>query len=350
MKTDKESALRIKISKSRGVSRIIIRRILIAVVIVGVSIVELKAQNTFRVGFYNVENLFDTQNDPSTDDDEYTPASKKEWNSSRLAQKVDSLAKVILQLEVDLLGLCEVENASVLQLLIKHPLLRNKAYNFVHYDSRYHRGVDVALLYSTLSFEVVRSRAYPLYFDFDTSASTRDILYVCGLIHKNKRDTLHLIVNHWPSRRNEETYRLVAAKKVKSIIKEQKLSRSIILIGDFNDEPSDRSIYHILEAKGKLEEIPSSGFYNPFYELKKQGLGTHSFRGEWHLLDQVILSPDFLTNARGWRYQVASASIFSPSWLRNQYGEPFRTYIGDRYAGGFSDHFPVFITLERRGK
>jgi endonuclease/exonuclease/phosphatase family metal-dependent hydrolase len=306
----------------------------------------LHSQTHFKVGFYNVENLFDTQDDPLTDDDEYTPKSVKEWNELRLSRKIDSLAKVIAAMDADVLGLCEVENEAVLKLLVQRPSLKKKAYQFVHYNSRYSRGADVAMLYSPRSFQVLHSQPYPLHFEFDTAATTRDILYVRGLVHK--KDTLHLLVNHWPSRRNEEIYRLRAAKEVKKIIAAQKIKNSLIIIGDFNDEPFNESIYNVLQARGKLEDTPEDGFFNPFYALaKEQKLGTHSYRGHWNLLDQAMLSPNLVRENGKWRYKVGSATIFSPSWLKNKYNEPYRTYTGDRYSGGFSDHFPIFITLEK---
>jgi endonuclease/exonuclease/phosphatase family metal-dependent hydrolase len=307
----------------------------------------LHCQTNFKVGFYNVENLFDTQDDPLTDDDEYTPTGKKEWNQLRLNRKIDSLAKVIAAMDLDVIGLCEVENEGVLKLLVLHPSLKKKAYQFVHYDSRYNRGADVAMLYSSRSFVVLHSRAYPLHFEFDTAATTRDILYVRGLVHK--KDTLHLLVNHWPSRRNEEAYRLAAAREVKKIVAAQKIKKSLIIIGDFNDEPFNESIYNVLQARGKVEDTPADGFFNPFYALaKEQKLGTHSYRGKWNLLDQALLSPNLVGEKERWRYKMGSATIFSPKWLKNKYDEPYRTYTGDRYSGGFSDHFPIFIILEKK--
>ena len=120
-------------------------------------------------------------------------------------------------------------------------------------------------------------------------------------------------------------------------------------MGDFNDEPFNESIYNVLQARGRVEDTPADGFFNPFYALaKEQKLGTHSYRGNWHLLDQALLSPDLAGDEGRWRYKKGSATIFSPNWLKNKYDEPYRTYTGERYSGGFSDHFPIFIILEKK--
>jgi len=298
------------------------------------------AQKNISVGFYNVENLFDTINDPY-DDDEFTPMGKNQWTSVRYAEKTQRLARVINELNVDILGVCEVENQLVLKDLttaLKRP------YQYILFDSRYSRGVDVGLIYDPCCFKPVHKKAVPfaLTDGEESGKPSRDFLVVVGAIADGK-DSLAVIVNHWPSRRNTEPNRMAAAKKVRYLV-DSLIQRSpklaVMLIGDFNDGPPDPSIQYLLTTGKKNTQL-----YNPLAPLfNADTSGSHEYQGKWNLLDQIIVSEQGYK--RTLKYEKNSGQIFRPEWLRfRKRGErtysPNRSYVGSKYVGGYSDHFPV---------
>jgi len=307
------------------------------------------------IAFYNVENLFDTIDDPLTNDDKFTAKGERKWTYKRYYKKLKKISYVISQIGKDvsneppmIVGLVEVENTRVLDDLTAQKDLRKYGYRYVHYESKDERGIDTALLFRDQFFQPVNSDRYQLDFieDDGTKDHSRDVLVVSGFLND---ELVHIIVNHWPSRREGEKEtrfkRVKAAETVhKAInkIKEDDNEARIIVMGDFNDNPTSESI---------KEHLVTTDFFNPMAELYQKGQGTLTFKKEWFLFDQIILSRNFIKENVG-IHDFLEAKIFNKRWLkthRGKYkGSPFRTYIGPWYKGGFSDHFPVFITLTKR--
>ncbi len=305
------------------------------------------------VAFYNLENLFDTTDDPKTLDDDFTPEGKKNWDKKRYQKKLRKLAKVISKIGKDtvggppsLLGVAEVENKTVIKALAATKKLHKYGYDVVHYDSPDERGIDVGILYRIDQFELTRSETIAVYIENEPGIRdyTRDILYITG---KLMGHTVHVLVNHWPSRREgaEETAhkRIAVAKRCRQIISEIHESDQearIIIMGDFNDGPNSESVKNYLVQHD---------FYNPMVFLATRYEGSLNHRFEWYLFDQIILSTNFMRLYRNpLRYR--SSKIYNDKALteyRGKFkGNPFRTYAGKRYLGGYSDHFPVYVLLD----
>jgi len=314
-----------------------------------------------RILFYNTENLFDIEDDPLTRDEEFTPEGTKKWNNYRLYRKLNGIAKVITGAGgwtlPALVGLCEVENRRVLNSLICQTPLSSFDYTLIHYDSPDDRGVDVALLYRKSVFTALSSRYLRIFFPFDTSASTRDILYIKGIVLG--RDTLHLLVNHWPSRaggtvesRKKRTHVATGVRHLLDTLMASHPGARIILMGDFNEEPLGDILTCVLKARTDTAGLLRNDLYNTMSRMKRQGhLGTCKYRGNWSVFDQFIVSASLL-NTRGWRVDHAEGFVFAPNYLLEEdsknYGKkPYRTYQGPKYLGGFSDHLPVFLDLIR---
>jgi predicted extracellular nuclease len=317
-------------------------------------------QDEIRVAFYNVENLFDTADNPARQDDDFLPDGPKQWTSERYQEKLAKLAKVVTALNHPvLLGLAEVENEAVLRDLIGRSELAEAGYDLVHYDSPDARGIDVALLYRTAFFTPVSSQAIPVTFAEDNYRS-RDLLLVSGTLGRDaKYNSLHVLVNHWPSRRGgvakSEARRLAAATLARQAVDEllqTDATANVILMGDFNDEPTDRSITEGLRATGTVSGADPSQLFNTVTALDEAGRGTYQFRGNWNMLDQIILSAGLVEDERGvddYHYLPKSAEVFMPDWLlqadSKYVGYPDRTYAGNKYLGGYSDHLPVYVEL-----
>lgn len=318
------------------------------------SLFKNKKEQIFTVAFYNVENLFDTKDDPNTADDDYTFKGKRRWNYKRYKEKIKKLTSVISQLGTErsktppvIVGLVEVENEQVVQDLAHHKNLKKYHYDFVHYDSPDERGIDVALLYNKQFFELISSKTHSLFFEDEEGERdyTRDILHVSG---KLKGELIHVLVNHWSSRRDgeEETRpkRIKAAALNRTIIKDIKSKNAnakIIVMGDFNDDPTSISV---------KEHLVGDDFYNPMESLFAKGEGTLTYNQKWNLFDQIIISKNFLGKEKGKLY-FKHAEVFNKDWLKvykgKLKGSPFRTYIGPWYKGGFSDHFPVYVYFKK---
>lgn len=317
-----------------------------------------------RVAFYNVENLFDTRNDPATADDSFLPEGEMQWTRERYQQKLDKLAQVILALDVpQLLGLAEVENEQVLEDLRKHRDIAAYSYEIIHFDSPDPRGVDVALLYRSVFFSPFLAKAVKVRLD---SASVPDILQVSGVLGErgnSEGNTVHLLVNHWPSRsggmQETEAGRMLAANTLRNIVEEifrNNQDANIIIMGDFNDEPDNRSILMEMQARGEMTNLDTGQLFNTVFKLDREGKGSCMNRGNWAMMDQIMISQGLLQNQKGqsdFIYRQESASVFAPDWLLEQEGtyagHPRRTFGGGQYQGGYSDHLPVYIDLVSKG-
>ncbi len=309
-------------------------------------------KQAFVAMFYNVENLYDTINDPKTNDDEFTPAGKVPWTKERFDTKISHLGQVISDINSplmpDLVGFAEVENQQVLEILTASVSLAKTKYSIVHYDSPDERGIDVALLYNPASFKVISSE--PMHVTLPANDLTRDILYVKGKL--NSGEILHVFINHWPSRREgselSEPKRMAAAGVLRAKLDAiQKLEKSanILILGDFNDEPTDDCIAKGLKALSPDMAITNNNLYGLLYPEFKKGEGSLYYK-DWDLFDQVIVSGNMLSRKKGLRTSVTDAGIFKAEYLlyKNKTGEstPNRT-MGAKYFGGYSDHLPVFV-------
>jgi len=309
------------------------------------------------VAFYNTENLYDTINDPSVDDEEFLPNGKNKWNGEKFEKKIKNLAKVIDSLGdgPSILGLSEVENRYVLEVLVESKKLKKKDYGIVHENSIDKRGIDVAMIYKKADFKPLFHKMARVSLENEPDFTTRDILIVKGLLLKKP---IYIFVNHWPSRRGGEDEskpkRIAAAKtarfSVDTIIKSNP-NANIILLGDFNDEPTDSSLSEYLKACDSPETKDLS-LFNAMAPLAKAGDGSHSYKEHWGMLDQIIISKNLLAGHSDLAYKLNSAHVYRPVWMHDKYskhpGAPYRTYAGPKFIGGYSDHFPVFIKLETK--
>ncbi len=312
-----------------------------------------KVNNLYTIGFYNLENLFDIYNNPNTLDDDFTPTGLKKWSIKRYNSKINKLARTIAEVGDEgskrppaIMGIAEVENKEVIEDLIAVEPLKNFNYGYVHYDSPDERGIDTGLIYNRDYFEVLHSEPITLMiFEKDgVRDATRDILYVKGLLNKEE---VHIFVNHWPSRRDGDKAssfkRVQAAQTIVDFM--EKIEKEIekpnyIIMGDFNDGPNDESIQHLMQSE-KL--------YNPMKKLLTPNRGSANYKKAWLLFDQIMVSHNFFNFQKG-THSFAHANIFDENFLTEFKGKfkgtPYRTYVGGKYIGGYSDHFPVYIQLK----
>lgn len=319
-------------------------------------------KNEFTIVFYNVENLFDTIDNPVTKDEEFTPGSEKNWNSERYAKKLEDLSMVLTAAQrnefPEIIGLAEVENHSVLEDLLKTKAFRKSEYEIVHRDSPDRRGIDVALLYRKDELKSVSSEWIPVNFPFDSSLTTRDILHVSGKASDGRK--IHFFVNHWSSRyggmRESEPKRMYCAVSLRrkiDMLYAMESDPRIVIMGDFNDEPTNKSIMHILQASNKLKNISTGELYNLFYDQHNQGLsGSYNYRGSWNMLDQIIVTHNMINQDNSYSCDYSSGKILKEDWMlyenRDGVKVPDRTYGGPNYFGGISDHLPVYIVLKKK--
>jgi len=324
--------------------------------------ISAEKRGDYRLMFYNVENLFDIYDDPFKGDDDFTPGGKNTWNYDRYQNKLNNVYKVIIAIggwtPPEIIGLCEVENRKVLNDLIENTPLKKAGYEIVHKESPDERGIDVALLYLKKKFKPLSYQAIPVNFPDDPRDKTRDILMIKGII--NKRDTLYVFINHFPSRSGgqarSEPKRMYTASllrgKVDSIFA-CTVNPGIIIMGDLNDDPDNRSIMESLKVKITSDNIVHEELYNLSYRLfKEKKLGTLKYRGKWNLFDQIIISGSLLDKDRAVYTSEPDAHIFKQDNLLEKDPDGGmqlkRTYEGLKYKGGFSDHLPVYLDLWKR--
>lgn len=330
----------------------------------------LKSYKINTVAFYNLENLFDTIDNPRKFDESSPIMSLDSGQRGKVYwRKNRNMARVIAQIGVEkarnapaVIGVAEVENRNVLEDLINDAYLKDKKYEIIHYDSPDLRGIDVALLYQKKLFYPFASAAHEVViFDYNSPGKrqfTRDVLLVSGIL---ETDTLHILVNHWPSRyggekisrKNRETAAAVNKKITDSLLAVNPYAK-IIIMGDMNDGPYNSSVKNILQAKANPEKTPDDGLYNPMENMfKKQGLGTIAYKDSWDIFDQIIISKSLLKKDFD-SYRFYQAHIYNPDFLVNQEGRwkgyPFRSYADGGFTGGYSDHFPVYIYLIKAAK
>ena len=315
------------------------------------------AYRNMTVAFYNVENLFDLENDPRKNDDEFTPESEKQWDRAKYNKKLADISRVISGINEgdlpEIVGLCEVENEQVVSDLIQTGLLAGGQYKIVHYESPDFRGIDCALIYRPEEFKVIDHYAIPVRFNDDSAYTTRDILYVKG--RTRNREVFHIFVNHWPSRvggvAQTEPKRVAVARILKTKIDSVRSAGSkahIIVMGDMNDAPDNKSLLEVLDAQPP--STPGATLVNLMFPDFNDGKGSYNYRGNWNMLDNLIVSSGLL-GEKGFRCVEKKGHIFREEWMeyQNRDGEisPNRTYGGPNYYGGVSDHFPVYFRLRR---
>ena len=320
------------------------------------------AQNSdaeFSILFYNVENLFDIRNDSLTADDEFTPAGERHWTRKRFDNKINNISKVILSAGgwqmPDLIALAEIENRYVLEKLTDDTPLKSTPYKIIHKESPDPRGIDVALVYNSETFYPLDYAYYPLEDKNGGIRKSREILYVLGTV--NGGDSVHVFVNHWPSRYSglmetrparQQAARLLSSKYVEVIQKDK--DAKVVIVGDFNDQPNDESISKFLGAADPSSN-ESAGLYNLSLPWMNQEEGTLKYQGQWFVFDQIIVSPGLLDKSSGLQTSSDKASICKLPFLfekddTNGGRKLFRTYTGYKYNGGFSDHLPVMLILQ----
>ena len=313
--------------------------------------------------FYNVENLFDTEDDPEKKDEEFTPEGNKHWTPDRYRKKLSNISKVVTAIggweAPDLIGFCEVENLKVLEDLTKYTGLSKMNYGIVHKESPDNRGIDVAILYRKDRVEPIAYKAIPVFLGETGSRPTRDILYFKGVL--KRADTIHFFVNHWPSRYGghleSEPKRIKAAETLRAAVDSILILNSqanIVISGDLNDDPGDKSVSEILKAKA-----PSQENNDRLYNLSAQYLhpgarGSLKYKGNWNVFDQFIVSNSLLKGHGKLKTTISSSRIFyglpENEFLleiddRYQGLQPNRTYRGRTFHDGYSDHLPVYLDL-----
>lgn len=318
------------------------------------------------IAFYNLENLFDTANDSLTFDDARTPEGKHRWTASKYKHKIASLSKVLNLIgrdkrgsSPDIIGLCELENLKVIKDVFNHENLQEQDYEIIHYDSPDERGIDVALAYRRASFVPFSHRSIRLLLEDSEGYRdyTRDLLAVGGMFGNEE---LYILVNHWPSRSGGESssrgLRMKAAQlnmHVIDSIRRHNPESQVLIMGDFNDNPTDHSIKNVMKVIGKRDSLKEGDFYNPMEPLYNKGIGSLGYKDQWHLFDQILISNNLVRRETG-QYFYWKAGIFNPSFLVTQEGPysgyPKRTYASGSYQGGYSDHFPVYLYLLRKVK
>jgi len=314
-----------------------------------------------NIGFWNVENLYDTLNDQWKNDEEFTPVGTNAWNGSRYWTKIDRLAEVIGMMGTDvspdglaILGLCEIENKSVVEDLVKSKRIASRNYQVVHIEGPDARGVDPSFIYNPVYFKVSKAVSYHVTLVTDSSHKTRDILVVSGLF---VGEPLTVLVNHWPSRRGGEAAsrpnRNAAAKVARHIadsITKLDPKNKVVIMGDLNDDPDNVCVKDVINTYGDLKKRQAEKYFNPMETPFKQGVGTLAWGDSWNLFDQTILNDAWYpTEYKTWQYY--NVRIFNKPFLKSDFGNfkgyPFRTYSGGAYTAGYSDHFPVYITIAK---
>lgn len=340
--------------------------LLAALLIVNLAASAQKKFQVYAVGFYNQENLFDTCHDAGKNDYEYLPA--KGWNGMKYTNKLKNMSRALADMGTDVLpnvgcsfiGLAEVENDNVLNDLVAQPPLKARNMKYVHIEGPDKRGIDCALLYNPALFTVKNAKLVPYVQELakDSAYYTRGFLTVRGEL---AGEDVAVIVCHWPSRFSGSFYRESGARQTKAVkdsLLRENPKLKVFVMGDMNDDPTNKSMHEVLQAKANISEVGKDDMYNPWYNiLAKEGKGTLFYNGSWNLFDQIVMNPNLLnkdgkkdySSLKFWKNQV-----FRRDYLIQQEGQykgaPLRTQAGGRWLNGFSDHLPVVVYLVKEKK
>ena len=305
--------------------------------------------------FYNVENLFHPTDDTLKNDDEFTEEGTRHWSYTRYYDKLNKIAKTAIAVggwePPALIGLCEIENLQCLKDLVYNSPLKNFGYEIIHQESADQRGIDVALLYRPDHFAFLGFYSYTL--NFGDERPSRDILYAKGLV---QTDTLHVFVNHWPSRYGgqmaTEPKRQFAAEVLRQkydSLMTRNPNANVIAMGDFNDHPDDKSMVEILRAKKDSASMADGDLLNLIWQYENVK-GTHKYQHEWGILDQFVITPSLMDGSGGLLAPISRAQIFDAEYLLEPEADGIgkttnRTYVGFSYHGGYADHLPVYMDV-----
>lgn len=321
----------------------------------------------YTVVFYNLENLFDTIKSPGVYDEEFTPQGPKAWNSAKYWKKIGNLEEVFYNMAgtfkayPTIIGVSEIENRNVLEDLVAAPKLQRANYQIAHYDSPDARGVDVALLYRPDQFKYEGSRPIKVALPDEPDFKTRDVLSVWGTIDGEK---FNFFVCHWPSRLGGQAASEYKRNKAAEIVRHTVDSilavapdTHIVIMGDMNDDPTNKSLSQVLGAQGKTSDLKAGDLFNPFLSMFKAGYGTLAYQDAWSLFDNMIVSENLVNGQPGELklYKPGKSKyyghIFDRPFLRQTSGQyknyPLRTFVGNTFQGGYSDHFPVYIFIAK---
>lgn len=320
-----------------------------------------KKGRLYTVAFYNTEEFFDTENNPRTEDDAFTPTGEREWTEERYNTKRKNIAHVIAGIGGEggpaIVGLAEVENKQVVEELVNTPPLRKFNYEVIHYDMPDEQGMDVALIYQPKHFRPTNTETINIEFS-DAEYSSRDILQVKG---EFRGELVTLYVNHWPTRsqtpagRQNDSRLRSAARILRQRINQQQAAdpnAKIIVLGDFDVEPDAAVMSEVLNATGRPDPAYNEELFNTHYLPFVNGFGSYASRGELQMPDQILVSKPLLNNKEGLQYVRGSAGIHDPNEIKQLFGKyrgtPSRTFSENLYLGGYSDHFPVYIQLRKK--
>ena len=317
----------------------------------------------YMVAFWNFENLFDIYNDPETHDDEFTPEGIKKWNETKYQKKLSNMERVIFDMAAInkeypiVIGVSEIENRSVLEDFVAQPKLKGAKYRICHFDSPDARGVDVAFLYRADIFKLEGSDNIKLNVPELPNFRTRDLVVMWGTI---EGEPFYFLVSHWPSRLGgkeaSQFKRDACAKQIReikdSLLKENPATK-VIVMGDFNDDATDASLVKVMGAKGRLKELQTGDFFNPYYQMLKAGLGTLAYQDSWNLFDNICVTENLVNGTYGklrlMKGKKFYGNIFTRPYMLQQEGQykgyPLRTFVTNNFQNGFSDHFPVYIYI-----
>ena len=332
--------------------------------------------DAYVIGFYNVENLFDTEHDRGKSDQAFLPDGENNWTADKYARKLSNIAEVIKAMADKngrwhtVLGLAEVENDRVLQDLVADAQIREAGYDFVHFEGPDVRGIDCALLYRPSQFRVLESRTIP--FDFNTTSGivfektpqeqrsfkTRDALFVRGRLEEQQ---FAIYVCHWPSRNGDKgaDLRCRAAEMVIDDIRAVERKHpgiKVVVMGDLNDNPEDVSVATYLRGRETIAEMQQGDLFSPFLRMHKDGFGSEEYHGEWNIFDCILVNGALAAPQDGsLRIQKTDAFhygvVFDPPFLTQQSGRyagtPFRTFSGGQFIKGYSDHYPTYIVISK---
>lgn len=327
------------------------------------------AQKPYMVVFYNLENFFDTINDPETRDDEFTPEGSRKWNTVKYNKKLHNMERVLFDIASvqktypAVIGVSEVETRGVLEDIVSTPKLAPANYRIVHYDSPDRRGVDVGFLYRPDIFKLEGSAEIPFKMPGQPNFLTRGFVTMWGTIDD---EPFFFLVSHWPSRlggKEASSPKREAAGRAIRLIKDSVLrnnpSTKVVIMGDLNDDATDKSIVDpdCLGAKAKVKDLQTGDFYNPFIDVLKAGMGTLAYQDSWNLFDNIIVSENLVNDKEGLRLKKSDGSKYNGYIFRRPYmvqqsgqyrGYPLRTFVGTNFQDGFSDHFPVYIYIGKQ--
>ncbi len=332
---------------------------------VAVSASAQKKYNVYAVGFYNLENLFDTCHDEGKNDYDFLPNGSYKWNALKYNRKLHNMARTLADMGTDtgsgklplgcaIIGVSEVENSRALDDLVAQPELAERGYKYAHIEGPDRRGVDCAMLYNPKLFTLrdVELIPYVPELEADSSFMTRGFLTVSGMLAD---EAVSVIVCHWPSRFSGSFYRECAGRQVRAVkdsLMRADPNRKVIVMGDMNDDPQNKSMAEELGAKPNIKDVGDNEMYNPWWNVLNSGTGTLSYEGSWNLFDQIVVSPNMLDRAGTrdyskltyWRCKIQNFSYLLQSEGRYK-GSPKRTTAGGVWLDGYSDHLPTAIFL-----